>query len=71
MNYKVREQMKRRGSMKKLLCFIFVISTCFMLAGCGTEYEDTNGADDYTLQTITDENIIHLEVGASGLAYTE
>ena len=41
------------------------------LAGCGTQYEDTNGAEDFTLQTITDENIINLEVGASGLTYTE
>lgn len=44
---------------------------CLLLAGCGTEYEDTNGAEDFSLQTITDENIINLDLGASGVAYTE
>ena len=38
---------------------------------CGEEYADTNGADNYTLQTITDSNIINLELGASGLGYKE
>lgn len=44
---------------------------CYALVGCGTEYEDTNGTEDFTLQTITDENIIQLEIGASGLSYSE
>ena len=29
--------------------------------------EDTNGAENYALQTITDENIIKRDVGAMGL----
>lgn len=42
------------------------------LVGCGgTEYEDTNGENNYALQTITDENIINLETGASGLSFSE
>lgn len=57
--------------MKKFLNFILVSCMCFALVGCGTEYEDTNGQDDFSLQTITDENIIHLETGASGLKYSE
>ena len=33
----------------------------------GTEHiEDTNGADNYALQTITDENIINMDTGAIG-----
>lgn len=56
--------------MKRLLGLLLMILLCFTLAGC-EEYEDTNGDDDYTLQTITDENIIHLETGASGLSYKE
>lgn len=53
--------------------FMIVLALCVMAAlfGCGTEYEDTNGADDYTLQTITEQNIIKLDLGASGLSYTE
>ena len=57
--------------MKKLLCMILVFSMCFALVGCGTEYPDTNGEDNFDLETITDENIINLETGASGLTYEE
>lgn len=57
--------------MKKIWTLLFVLLLCFSLAGCSKEYEDTNGDDDFTLQTITDENIIHLETGASNLTYKE
>lgn len=58
--------------MKKLVCFLVTMAVCVGAVGCGgTKYEDTNGADNYALQTITDENIIHLETGASGLSYSE
>ncbi len=57
--------------MKKIVCLLLVICMSFVLMSCGKEYEDTNGADDFTLQTITDENIIHLETGASNLTYKE
>lgn len=56
--------------MKKLLSFLLMILLCLTLAGC-EEYEDTNGADDFTLQTITDENIIKMDIGSSGLTYKE
>ncbi len=56
--------------MKKRLVLLLVLLLCFLLAGC-KEYEDTNGEDDFTLQTITDENIIHLDTGASNLTYKE
>ena len=57
--------------MKKMLRLLLVACMCAVLAGCGEEYEDTNGPDNFELQTITDENIIHLETGASGLTYKE
>ena len=58
--------------MKKITILLAaILYLCFSLAACTTAYEDTNGADDFTLQTITDENIIHLETGSSGLNYTE
>lgn len=56
--------------MKKILSAILAAMMCLSLAACGTEYEDTNG-DDHTLQTITDDNIIALDLGASGLNYSE
>ncbi len=57
--------------MKKILSFIFAL--CFMLGltACGTQYEDTNGDTDFTLQTITEQNIVNLDVGSSGLSFTE
>lgn len=57
--------------MKKVMSLMLAAAMCLSLAACGTEYEDTNGEEDYTLQTITDENIIALDIGASGLSYSE
>ena len=57
--------------MKKFLTLIFICCMCFTFVGCGTEYADTNGEDNFELETITEENIINLETGASGLSYTE
>ena len=57
--------------MKRFFCLFTAIVMCLTLVGCGTKYEDTNGPDDYSLQTITDENIINRDIGASGLTYTE
>ena len=56
--------------MKKKFALIIAVCMLFSLSACGTEYEDTNG-DDITLQTITDEDIINLSIGASGLTYKE
>lgn len=57
--------------MRKFIAILLITCICLTIGGCGTTYEDTNGADNFELQTITDENIIHLETGASGLAYKE
>ena len=58
--------------MKKVLVLLFAGFLCFSIAGCGGEdYEDSNGSDNFALQTITDKNIVNLDIGASGLSYTE
>lgn len=57
--------------MKKSWALLLAAVLVFALAACGTEYADTNGDDDFTLQTITDENIVKLDLGASGLTYSE
>jgi len=56
--------------MKKIVTLLLMLLLCLTLAGC-EEYEDTNGEDDFTLQTITDEDIINLSTGSSGLTYKE
>ena len=57
--------------MKKLFSLLLVFLMILALSACGTEYEDTNGDDNFDLQTITDEDIIHLQTGSSGLSYSE
>jgi len=57
--------------MKKLLCLVLTVAVAVSLCSCGEVYEDTNGPDDFSLQTITDTNIINLDLGASGLGYYE
>lgn len=52
--------------MKKLLYVICVLGLLFSVTACGVEIEDTNGADDYSLATITEDNIINMDLGASG-----
>ena len=57
--------------MKRILSTILVLCMCLSLVACGEEYGDTNGEDNFSLQTITDENIINRDLGASGLGYEE
>lgn len=58
--------------MKRIISLILASAMCLGLTACGgSKYEDTNGDDIFTLQTITDENIIRLDTGASGLSYSE
>ena len=51
--------------MKKGLCLLLALLLAVFAAGCGVEFEDTNGPDDYSLAQITDENILNLDVGAA------
>ncbi len=57
--------------MKKLFSVLLVFLMSLTLVACGTVYEDTNGDDNFDLQTITDEDIIHLQTVSSGLNYSE
>ncbi len=57
--------------MRKLVMMFLILCISTQISSCTVEYQDTNGTDDYNLQTITDENIIHLDVGSSGLGYRE
>ena len=57
--------------MKKLLTLLLALAMLMSLSACGTKYEDTNGPDNYRLQTITDSDIVNLATGASGLSYKE
>ena len=58
--------------MRKRFMLISMILFAILLFGCSTEkYEDTNGADNYTLQTITDENIVKMNVGGAGMSRSE
>ena len=45
--------------MRKISKFILLIILLFTLTGCGKHIEDTNGAEDFTLETITEEDILN------------
>ena len=51
--------------MKKALCLLLAMGFAIFAVGCGVEYQDTNGPDDYRLTQISDENIAKFELGAS------
>lgn len=57
--------------MKRLVAMLLTLSMLLSLTACGVSYEDTNGANNFALQSITDEDIILLQTGASGLTYKE
>lgn len=45
--------------MKRFVCWILLACVICSLAGCGANmYADTNGEADFTLQSITDEDIL-------------
>lgn len=50
---------------------LLVVGFVWFILDPAPDFEDTNGASDFSLQTITDENIINQDIGASGLSYTE
>lgn len=53
--------------MKKIiLCLLLAMISVFSITACGIEIADSNGADDFSLAEITDENIINMDLGASG-----
>lgn len=46
---------------------LIVVSAVWFMQTDLEHIEDTNGADNYNLQTITDSNIINRDIGAMGL----
>ena len=45
--------------MKRVVCWILVAVCLCALTGCGIDgYPDTNGEEDFTLQVLTDEDIL-------------
>lgn len=51
--------------MKRLIVFTLAILLTCCFSACGLEHiEDTNGADNFELQQISDENICRMDVGA-------
>ena len=47
--------------MKRFVCWILLACVLCSLAGCGADmYADTNGEGDFTLQTLTDYDILHV-----------
>ena len=50
---------------------VAIIAAVIMLLNNPIEHiEDTNGADNYELQTITDDDIINMEMGCKGYSVT-
>ncbi len=48
-----------------ILAVVLVVVACVWMFNPNLEHiEDTNGAENYSLQQITDENIINMDVGA-------
>lgn len=63
--------MKRNPKFQNLLwgaLAVAVLAVCgwSFLTGNPEHIEDTNGPDNYALTTITDENIVNMDVGALG-----
>ena len=61
-------------NLKKILVPVLIVifvAVCgiWMFSTDAEHIEDTNGADNYSLQQITDSNIIKMDIGA--LNYTE
>jgi len=45
---------------------LVAVAVLWLILGGTDHIEDTNGPDNYALQTITDENIIKMDIGATG-----
>lgn len=51
--------------MKKVLCLVLTFMFALALTGCGVEIPDENGPDNFDLATITVDNIVNMDLGAS------
>ena len=62
---KMSEKTKKILTMVGVIVFVVVVGAWIMLGGTD-HIEDTNGAEDFSLQTITDEDIINMSTGSIG-----
>ena len=51
--------------MKKIITILLIFVFALGLTGCGVEIADENGPDNFNLSTITKDNIINMDLGAS------
>ncbi len=51
--------------MKKVIIAIMILIMALALTGCGVEIPDENGPDNFNLATITVDNIVNMDLGAS------
>lgn len=59
---------KKKMMIARIAAVLLIGIALFWFLGSDIEHiEDTNGPDNYSLTTITDENIIKRDVGATGL----
>ena len=58
--------------MKRLIALVIAVVMLACLTSCGLKHiEDTNGADNFELQQITDENICKMDIGALNISESE
>ena len=66
----MNEKLKKILTVFAVVLFI-AVAAVWMLTSDVKHIEDVNGAENYSLQTITDQNIINRDVGALGMSKTE
>ena len=66
MEIKVNKQPAKKGNpLVGLLVVVAFVAAVILILNTGFQpIEDTNGPDDYSLVTITDENILNMDLGA-------
>ena len=53
--------------MKRIFALVLTLALVLSLTACGSaKIEDTNGADNFALNTITDQNILKLDLPSAG-----
>ena len=53
--------------MKRIFALLLTLALALSLTACGSvKIEDTNGPDNFALNTITDQNILNLDLPSGG-----
>lgn len=71
--FNVSKDNNGKNQKKSVLAVIVILIVCaivavFIFKSSPEHIEDTNGADNFALQTITDEDIVSLKMGARGIS---